>query len=128
MSPKILIVEDNVQNRLLMVDILKIHGYEIIEARDGMEGIQFAREHKPDLILLDMQMPVMDGLEAARRLKADPGTRLIKILAITSFAMKGDRERILAAGCDEYMAKPIDTRQLPVVIRRLLGLEDGHGP
>ena len=72
MSPKILIVEDNVQNRLLMVDILKIHGYEIIEARDGMEGIQFAREHKPDLILMDMQMPVMDGLEAARLLKADP--------------------------------------------------------
>jgi len=128
MSPKILIVEDNVQNRLLMVDILKIHGFEIMEARDGQEGIQLAREQQPDLILLDMQMPVMDGLEAARRLKADPETRAIKILAITSFAMKGDRERILAAGCDEYMAKPIDTRQLPVVVRRLLNLGDGHGP
>jgi CheY-like chemotaxis protein len=126
MSPKILIVEDNVQNRLLMVDILKMHGHEIIEARDGMEGILFAKSHKPDLILLDMQMPVMDGLEAARLLKADPDTRHIKILAITSFAMKGDRERILAAGCDEYMAKPIDTRQLPVVVRRLL--DDGHDP
>jgi len=128
MSPKILIVEDNVQNRLLMVDILKIHGFEIMEARDGQEGIQLAREQQPDLILLDMQMPVMDGLEAARRLKADPETRAIKILAITSFAMKGDLERILAAGCDEYMAKPIDTRQLPVVVRRLLNLGDGHGP
>lgn len=126
MSLKILIVEDNVQNRLLMVDILKMHGHEIIEARDGMEGIMFAKNLKPDLILLDMQMPVMDGLEAARLLKADPDTRHIKILAITSFAMKGDRERILAAGCDEYMAKPIDTRQLPIVVRRLL--DDGHGP
>ena len=128
MSLTILIVEDNVQNRLLMVDILRIHGFDIIEAKDGQEGIQLAREQQPDLILLDMQMPVMDGLEAARRLKADPGTRAIKILAITSFAMKGDRERILAAGCDEYMAKPIDTRQLPVVVRHLLNLDDGHGP
>ena len=127
MSPKILIVEDNVQNRLLMVDILTVHGYEVIEARDGLEGIQLAHSHKPGLILLDMQMPVMDGLEAARLLKADPETRSIKILAITSFAMKGDRERILAAGCDEYMAKPIDTRDLPIVVQRLLGLEASHG-
>jgi CheY-like chemotaxis protein len=103
-----------------------MHGHEIIEAKDGMEGILFAKNYKPDLILLDMQMPVMDGLEAARLLKADPDIRHIKILAITSFAMKGDRERILAAGCDEYMAKPIDTRQLPIVVRRLL--DDGHGP
>jgi CheY-like chemotaxis protein len=121
MTPKILIVEDNVQNRLLMVDILKIRGYDVLEARDGMEGLQMARDHQPDLILLDMQMPVMDGLEAARRLKADPSTSGIKILAVTSFAMKGDRERILEAGCDEYMAKPIDTRQLPIMVRHLLG-------
>jgi two-component system, cell cycle response regulator DivK len=121
MTPTILIVEDNAQNRLLMVDILKVRGYEVIEAHDGAEGIELARTRKPDLILLDMQMPVMDGLEAARRLKADPETRGIKILAVTSFAMKGDRERILAAGCDEYMAKPIDTRQLPIMVRQILG-------
>ena len=121
MTPNILIVEDNAQNRLLMVDILKVRGYEVIEAHDGAEGIKLARTHKPDLILLDMQMPVMDGLEAARLLKADPETRGIKILAVTSFAMKGDRERILAAGCDEYMAKPIDTRQLPIMVRQILG-------
>ena len=127
MNPKLLIVEDNTQNRLLMVDILTVHGYEVIEARDGLEGIRLAHSRKPDLILLDMQMPVMDGLEAARLLKADPETRGIKILAITSFAMKGDRERILAAGCDEYMAKPVDTRELPVVVQRLLGIEGGHG-
>ncbi len=127
MTPKILIVEDNAQNRLLMVDILTARGCEVLEAKNGAEGIQLAREHKPDLILLDMQMPVMDGLQAARLLKADPETKSIKILAVTSFAMKGDRERILAAGCDEYMAKPIDTRLLPVLVRRLLGLEEPHG-
>jgi two-component system, cell cycle response regulator DivK len=121
MTPTILIVEDNAQNRLLMVDILKVRGYEVIEAHDGAEGLVLAKTHKPDLILLDMQMPVMDGLEAARLLKADPETRGIKILAVTSFAMKGDRERILAAGCDEYMAKPIDTRQLPIMVRQILG-------
>lgn len=121
MGSVILIVEDNAQNRLLMVDILRAHGHEVLEARDGEEGIRMARQHRPGLILLDMQMPVMDGLEAARKLKADPETRAIKILAVTSFAMKGDRERILAAGCDEYMAKPIDTRQLPALVKRLLG-------
>jgi CheY-like chemotaxis protein len=122
MASRVLIVEDNAQNRLLMVDILRAHGFEVLEAKDGEEGIALAKANKPDLILLDMQMPVMDGLEAARRLKADPETAFIKIVAVTSFAMKGDRERILAAGVDEYMAKPIDTRQLPLLIRRLLGL------
>ncbi len=120
MGAVILIVEDNSQNRLLMVDILQAHGYEVLEAKEGEEGIRLARLHRPKVILLDMQMPVMDGLEAAKRLKADPETRSIKILAVTSFAMKGDRERILAAGCDEYMAKPIDTRLLPVMVRQLL--------
>ena len=82
-----------------------------------------ARDLKPDLILLDMQMPVMDGIQAAKILKQDPATRDIKILAVTSFAMKGDRERILSAGADEYIAKPIDTRQFPVIVKKLLGLE-----
>jgi two-component system cell cycle response regulator DivK len=120
MNPTVLVVEDNAQNRMLMVDILQCHGYEVLEARDGAEGIRLARQTLPALILLDMQMPVMDGIEAARILKADPGTKAIKILAVTSFAMKGDRERIIAAGVDEYMAKPIDTRELPRVVKRLL--------
>ncbi len=123
MSVCILIVEDNPQNRSLMVDILKVHGYDVLEARDGMEGILLAKAHNPALILLDMQMPVMDGIQAAKLLKSDPETRHIKILAVTSFAMKGDRERILAAGADEYIAKPIDTRQLPVLVKKLLGIE-----
>jgi len=124
MAAKVLVVEDNSQNRLLMVDILTCHGFEVLEARDGEEGIQIAREKKPDLILLDMQMPVMDGIQAAKLLKQDPETRSIKILAVTSFAMKGDRERILAAGADEYIAKPINTRELPRIVKKMLGIED----
>jgi two-component system, cell cycle response regulator DivK len=123
MAAKILVVEDNSQNRLLMVDILTCYGFEVLEAHDGEEGIKMALEKRPDLILLDMQMPVMDGITAARILKADPQTRGIKILAVTSFAMKGDRERILAAGADEYIAKPINTRELPAIVKKMLAAE-----
>ena len=123
MAKKILIVEDNEVNRVLMQDLLTYHGYEIIEAADGAEGIEKAKEYSPDLILMDMQMPVMDGIQAVAHLKADPETRDIKIISITSFAMKGDRERFLQAGCDEYMSKPIDTRELPKLVKRLLGEE-----
>ena len=126
MAAKILVVEDNAQNRLLMVDILVCHGFEVFEAGDGEEGIRMARDLKPDLILLDMQMPVMDGIQAAKLLKQDRATRAIKILAVTSFAMKGDRERILAAGADEYIAKPIDTRQVPIIVKKLLGIAEGE--
>ncbi len=121
MPARILVVEDNAQHRLLMTDILQALGYEVLEAQDGVEAIALAHREMPDLIVMDMQMPVMDGLTAARALKGDPATNGIRILAVTSFAMKGDRERILAAGVDDYMAKPIDTRQLPGLIRRLLG-------
>lgn len=121
MAKKILIVEDNVVNRVLMQDLLTYHGYEILEAGDGAEGIEKARKYKPDLILMDMQMPIMDGIQAVTRLKADPKTRDIKIISLTAFAMKGDRERFLRAGCDEYVAKPINTRELPKLVKRLLG-------
>ncbi len=120
MAYTILVVEDNALHRLLMIDLLSAHGYEVLEAPDGEEGIRIARERKPDLILLDMQMPVMDGIQAATLLKADPDTRDILILAVTSFAMKGDRERIMQAGVDEYMPKPINTRELPSLVRRML--------
>lgn len=120
MAKKILIVEDNVVNRVLMQDLLTYHGYEILEAGDGAEGIEKARKYKPDLILMDMQMPIMDGIQAVTRLKADPKTRDIKIISLTAFAMKGDRERFLRAGCDEYVAKPINTRELPKLVKRLL--------
>ncbi|MBP7865830.1 MAG: response regulator [Acidobacteria bacterium] len=120
MSAKILVVEDNPQNRLLVADLLRWHGYEVLEARDGEEGIRLAREHLPNLILMDIQMPLLSGLEAARTLRSDPLTAHIKIVAVTSMAMKGDREKIVEVGLDDYIPKPVDTRRLPVLIREVL--------
>ena len=124
---KILIVEDNEKNRILIRDILQHFGYETIEAENGEEGIRMAKEHRPDLILMDMQMPVMDGFKAIKALRADPGTEKIKIIAITSFSMKGDREKAIEAGADDYLSKPIDTRNLIKVVRRILGEEEKGG-
>jgi len=121
MAKKILIVDDNENNRLLMSDILQYRGYEILEAEDGGKGISMARELKPDLILLDMQMPGIDGFAAAKMLKSDPLTKDIKVIVVTSFAMKGDREKIIALGVDDYVAKPIDTRQFPVLVEKYIG-------
>lgn len=119
--PRILVVEDNEKNRLLIRDILHHYGHEVLEAVNGQEGLEMARAHMPDLILMDIQMPVMSGLAAEEALKADPRTRNIKSVALTSFAMVGDRERILASGFDAYMSKPLDTRRLPQLILELLG-------
>ena len=118
--PKILIVEDNEKNRRMMRDILTYHGYEIIEAENGEEAIKMAKEFNPELILMDMQMPVMDGFAATSILKNDPETRRIKIIAVTSFAMVGDKEKILQAGADDYISKPLNTRELPERVRKLL--------
>ena len=120
MAKKILIVEDNENNRRLVRDVLIYYGYETIESENGEEGIRKAKEHKPDLILMDIQMPVMNGYEATRILKNNPDTNHIKIMAVTSFAMLGDREQILKAGADDYIAKPIDTRALPEKVKKLL--------
>lgn len=121
MSKKILVVEDNPTNRLLIRNVLKYYGYEVLEAADGKEGVSMAIEHLPDLILMDLQMPVMDGFRASYMLKNDPSTKHIKIIALTAFAMKGDREKVLEAGFDEYIPKPIDTRGLPELVKKLLG-------
>jgi len=121
MAKKILIIDDNENNRLLMSDILQYRGYEISEVEDGEKGIKKAAELKPDLILLDMQMPGIDGFAAAKILKGDPLTKDIKIIVVTSLAMKGDREKILALGVDDYIAKPIDTRQFPVLVEKHIG-------
>jgi len=120
MAHKILVVEDSPQNRMLLRDLLEFHGFEILEAADGEEGIAAARREMPDLILMDLQMPVLDGFAAGKILKEDPATRHIKIVAVTSFAMVGDSERVLAAGFDEYISKPIDTRGLPALVKKLL--------
>jgi len=121
MAKKILIVDDNDNNRLLMSDILQFRGYEISEAEDGEKGISMARQLKPDLILLDMQMPGIDGFAVVNILKNDPLTKDIKVIVVTSLAMKGDREKIIALGVDEYIAKPIDTRQFPVLVEKYIG-------
>ncbi|MBU2590430.1 MAG: response regulator [Nitrospinota bacterium] len=120
MPHKILIVEDNEKNHILLIDVLRHFNYEVIEAADGSEGIRMANENMPDLILMDIQMPVMDGLSAVKILKENPKTKGIKVIALTSFAMKGDKEKCLSAGFDAYMPKPIDPVALPEIIRKFL--------
>jgi len=112
MTKMILIVEDEPKNLTLLRDLLQVSGYSTIEATDGEKGVELAKSKKPDLILMDIQLPKMDGLEATRILKADTTTRNIPILALTSYAMKGDEERILEVGCDGYLAKPFDIQEL----------------
>ena len=119
MPKRILIAEDDEMNRRLIKDVLIYHGYEVIEAANGDEAVKMAAKHKPDLVLMDLQMPVMNGAEAIRQLKNSPETKGIKIIAVTGFAMKSDRERTLETGADDYIAKPIDIRQLPGAIERL---------
>ena len=123
MAEKILLIEDNEQNRILMRQILTRHGYDLLEATDGLTGIEMASAHMPALILLDIQMPVMNGFMVIRELRNEPELRKIKVIAVTSFAMKGDREKAFQAGFDEYITKPIDTRSFPELIRQVLSLQ-----
>src|SRR5271169_4978927 len=120
MPKKILVVEDNEQNRILMRQILKYHGYEVLEAADGAAGLKLAREHMPDLILLDLPMPVMGGFTVIRELRNTPELNKLKVIAVTSFAMKGDREKALEAGFDEYVTKPIDTRKFVEIVKNII--------
>jgi len=121
MSKKILVVEDTEDNRQILRDLLSMAGYDMVEAHDGAEGVAKAAEHKPDLILMDIQMPVIDGYEATRRIKVDPDLNPIPIVAVSLFAMKGDEEKARAAGCDHYVTKPYSPMQLLRLIRGLLG-------
>lgn len=120
MSEKILVIEDNEQNRILMRQVLTHLGYDILEAKDGLTGLEMARVHMPALILLDIQMPVMNGFMVIRELRNDPALTKIKVIAVTSFAMKDDREKALRAGFDEYVTKPIDTRKFPELVKQVL--------
>jgi len=117
---RILLVEDNDMNRDMMSRRLQKKGHEVLMAADGMQAILMAESETPDLILLDMSLPVIDGWEAARRLKASPATAAVPIIALTAHAMAGDREKALAAGCDDYGAKPVDFPQLVAKIDALL--------
>lgn len=122
---KILIVDDNKDSRDLTVKVLKRFGYQIIEAVDGEEALTRAFQDKPDLILMDRSLPKIDGLEVTRRLKSDAATKHIIILALTAHAMRGDKEKALAAGCQGYIVKPIDVRKLPDEVKA--HLEGGRG-
>lgn len=108
MCARVLLVEDNRANLDLMTYLLTAHGHTVLTARHGMQGVETARREQPDLIICDIHMPGMDGYEVARCLKSDPALRTVPLVAVTALAMVGDRERVLAAGFDDYVAKPID--------------------
>jgi len=122
--PKILLVEDNEDNRDMLSRRLTRRGYELVIAVDGGEGVALAASETPDLILMDMSLPVLDGWEATRRVKADPKTQHIPIIALTAHAMSGDREKVMEAGCDDYDTKPVDLTRLIGKIEAFLG-KDG---
>ena len=121
MSGRILVVEDTPDNRAIVRDMLEAAGYEMIEASNGAEGVRLAESGSPRLILMDIQMPVMDGHEATRRIKANPATASIPVIAVTSYALAGDEAKARAAGCDDYVAKPFSPRVLLQKIRALIG-------
>lgn len=117
---RVLVVEDTEDNRQIVRDLLTSVGYEIIEAVTGEQGVAMAAEHRPDLILMDMQLPILDGYEATRQIKANPALRDIPIIAVTSYALSGDEAKTRKAGCDAYVAKPFSPRQLLGKVRELL--------
>ena len=121
MSKRILIVEDQEDNRAILRDLLTASGYAFTEATNGADGVTRAAIEKPDLILMDIQLPVMDGYDATRCIKADPETKAIPVIAVTSYALSGDELKARAAGCDAYVTKPYSPRELLRVIRGLLG-------
>ncbi len=120
MSRNILVVEDNDRSRRLLRILLRSKGYNVMEAATGDEAMNCLKEQKPDLILMDIQLPKLDGLGLTRKIKSNVETRNIPIIAVTAYSMKGDKERILEAGCDAYVSKPINTRELPLLIEKLL--------
>ena len=121
MTKRILVVEDQEDLRGVLRTLLTGSGYAMLEAVDGETGVARAKSDRPDLILMDIQMPVLDGYEATRRIKADPDLKGIPVIAVSSFAMKGDEEKARAAGCDHYVTKPYSPMQLLRVIRGTLG-------
>jgi two-component system cell cycle response regulator DivK len=120
MSKRVLVIEDEEDNRRIVRDLLTSVGYEIIEAETGEAGVTAAATHLPDLILMDIQLPGLDGYEATRRIKADPALRHIPIIAVTSYALSGDDVKAFAAGCDAYVTKPFSPRALLAKIREYL--------
>lgn len=112
MGNQVLYIEDNRQNMRLVKKFLRMGGYHMIEASDGLSGIEIAKSEKPDIILMDINLPDIDGVEATKRLKEDPDFEMVPIIALTANAMHGDRERFLEAGCDDYLSKPVSKSEL----------------
>ena len=119
-AKRVLIVEDNDLNMKLFHDLLEAHGYDTIQTKDGMEALRLARQHKPDLILMDIQLPEVSGLEVTKWIKEDDDLRAIPIIAVTAFAMKGDEEKIREGGCEDYIAKPISVTKFLETVHRFL--------
>jgi two-component system cell cycle response regulator DivK len=120
MTQRILIVEDHEENRRILRLLLAKHGYEVVEAVTGEEGIAMAESLRPDLILMDIQLPGLDGYEATRRIKANPALHDIPLIVVTSYALSGDDAKAFAAGCDAYIAKPVNLRKLLAKVREFL--------
>ena len=120
MNKRILVVEDNPLNMRLIEMTLRARGYILLEASDGHEAISMAVRERPDLIIMDIQLPGINGLDVTRKLRETPPVSDTPIIGVTAYAMKGDREKIIEAGCDAYLSKPIDTRQLPELVAKML--------
>lgn len=120
MTKRVLIVEDNDLNMKLFHDLLEAHGYETLQTKDGLEALQLARQHHPDLILMDIQLPEVSGLEVTKWIKEDDELKSIPIVAVTAFAMKGDEEKIREGGCEAYIAKPISIAHFLETVKRFL--------
>jgi two-component system cell cycle response regulator DivK len=120
MNKRILVVEDQEDNRRILRDLLTSNGFEVAEAHTGEDGVALAETSRPDLILMDIQLPGLDGYEATRRIKANPGLRAIPIIAVTSYALSGDDQKAFQAGCDGYVTKPFSPRRLLATIREHL--------
>ena len=121
MAKTVLIVEDNELNMKLFNDLLEASGYRTLQTRNGLEAIDLARKHRPDLILMDIQLPEVSGLDVTRWIKEDDELKAIPIIAVTAFAMKGDEERIRAGGCEAYLSKPISVTKFLETVRHYLG-------
>jgi two-component system, cell cycle response regulator DivK len=121
MAKTVLIVEDNELNMKLFHDLLEAHGYATVGTRNGNEALDLARRHRPDLILMDIQLPEVSGLDVTKWLKADPVLKSIPVVAVTAFAMKGDEERIREGGCEAYLSKPISVAKFIETVRQFLG-------
>jgi len=120
MAKRILIVEDQEDNRMIMRDVLSSAGYDLIEAMNGEDGVKLAHSERPDLILMDIQLPIIDGYEATRRIKGSAELKSIPIIAVTSYALSGDQAKARAAGCDGYVSKPFSPRELLARVREYL--------